>query len=83
MRSPAVGDEIATRYATNKIYTTRAVADAYLQLERALARDGSEADLGGLVADAWTEGYEFGGEKAKRPQKRRVPIPPQTAAPGP
>jgi hypothetical protein len=51
--APAVGDEIATRYPTNKIYTAKAVAKAYPQLERALVRDGSEADLGGLVADAW------------------------------
>src|SRR5258708_16608432 len=56
--SLAVADEIASRYATNKIYTTRAVAEAYPHLERALLRDGSEADLAGLDADAWAEGYE-------------------------
>src|SRR5260370_30494652 len=69
--SLAVADEIASRYATNKIYTTRAVAQAYPHLERALLREGSDADLGGLVADAWAEGYEFGGERTKRPLKRR------------
>jgi hypothetical protein len=73
--SPAVADEIASRYATNKIYTTKSVAEAYPQMERALLRDGSEADLGGLAADAKAEGYEFGGEKVKKPQKRRVVIP--------
>jgi hypothetical protein len=40
-----VADEIATRYATNKIYTTKAVTEAYPQLERALLRDGSEGWL--------------------------------------
>jgi hypothetical protein len=44
---------------TNKIYTTKVVAEAYPQMERALLRDGSEADLGGLAADARAEGYEW------------------------
>jgi hypothetical protein len=79
--SPQVADEIATRYAAKKIYTTQAVALAYPQMERALLRDGSEADLAGLAADAKAEGYEFYGEPAKRPMKRRVVIPAQTGAP--
>jgi len=81
--SPQVADEIATRYATNKIYTTKAVAEAYPQMERALLHDGSEADLGDLAADAEAEGYEFGGDRVKRPMKRRVVIPAQTGAPAP
>lgn len=78
--SPVVADEIATRYATNKIYTTKAVAEAYPQMQRALLRDGSEADLGGLAVDAKAEGYEFGGERVRRPVKRRAPIAGQGAA---
>jgi Phytanoyl-CoA dioxygenase (PhyH) len=54
---------------------TRAV-----QMERALLRDGSEADIRGLAIDAKADGYEFGGEKVKRPVKRRVVIPGQPAA---
>jgi hypothetical protein len=81
--SPQVADEIATRYATNKIYTTRAVALAYPALERELLQAGSEADLAGLAADAKAEGYEFGGEKAKRPMKPRVKIPAQTGTAAP
>jgi hypothetical protein len=34
--APSVADKIAMRYTTNKIYTTRAVADGYPQPEKAL-----------------------------------------------
>ncbi|MDH2400459.1 hypothetical protein QCM77_10990 [Bradyrhizobium sp. SSUT18] len=74
--SPLVADEIAARYATAKIYTTEAVAAAYPQLQRALIRDGSQADLGALAFDAKADGYEFGGERVRRPQKRRLQIVP-------
>ncbi|WP_061026374.1 LPD38 domain-containing protein [Bradyrhizobium sp. CCH5-F6] len=78
--SPVVADEIAARYATAKIYTTDAVAEAYPRLQQALVRDGSDADLGTLAFDAKADGYEFGGDRAKRPQKRRLQIVPKTGA---
>lgn len=67
-----VADEIATRYATAKIYTTDAVAKAYPEMKRLLLRDGSDADLKSLSFDAKSEGYQFDGEAESRPQKRRV-----------
>ncbi len=79
--SPEIGTEIASRYATSRIYTTVAVQKAWPQFRDELVRNGSEADIHGLAIDAKGEGYEFGGERAKRPQKRRVTIQPSTAAP--
>lgn len=76
--SPVVADEIASRYATAKIYTTDAVAAAYPRLQQALVRDGSEADVGTLAFDAKADGFEFGGERVKKPAKRRLQIVPQT-----
>jgi hypothetical protein len=73
--SPVAADEIANRYATNRIYTTNAVAKAYPQMERALLRDGSQADLLGLALDAKAEGYEFSGERVRKPVMRRVVAP--------
>lgn len=75
--SPLVADEITARYATAKIYTTDAVAVAYPQLQRALVRDGSQADLGALAFDAMADGYEFGGERVKKPAKRRLQVVPK------
>lgn len=77
--APSVADEIATRYATNKVYTTQAVAEAYPQLEKALLHDGSEADLRGMALDAKADGYEFGGDRVKRPPRRRIEVAPQAA----
>jgi hypothetical protein len=74
--SPQVADEITTRYATAKIYRTDAVAKAYPEMKSALIRDGSEADLVDLAADAGAEGFEFGGDRVRRPAKRRVTIRP-------
>lgn len=72
--APEVADEIAVRYATAKVYPLKAVTAAYPQLQSALLRDGSEADLSQLQADASANGYEFGAERVTRPQRRRVPI---------
>lgn len=69
---PQVGVEIATRYATKKIYKTDQIAKAYPELSRALLRDGSDADIGNLAADVAAEGPEFDGDRVKKPQKRRV-----------
>ncbi|WFU84836.1 hypothetical protein QA645_19470 [Bradyrhizobium sp. CIAT3101] len=74
--SPIVADEIAARYATAKIYTTDAVAATYPRLRQALVRDGSEADVGALAFDAKADGYEFGGERVRKPAKRRLQIVP-------
>jgi hypothetical protein len=74
--SPEVANEIATRYATGKIYTTASVQQAWPILRDELARHGSEADVADLAMDAKAEGYEFGGDRVKRPQKRRVTIQP-------
>lgn len=68
--SPAAADEISTRYATAKIYKTDLVAKAYPAIRDALLQQGSEADLSQYVE----RDYEFGGERVKKPQKRRVPI---------
>jgi hypothetical protein len=77
--SPTVADEIAARYATSKIYTTDAVAAAYPELQRSLVTEGSEADVAGLAFDAHADGYEFGGERVKKPPKRRLTIQPHAA----
>lgn len=85
--SPMVADEVATRYATGRVYTTRAIAQSYDRLRDEVIRNGSQADVGDMAADARSEGYEFGGERVRKPQKRRVvipaqvPLPPAVAAP--
>lgn len=73
-QSAAVGTEIATRYATAKIYTTDAVAKAWPKLRDEVVKNGSEADVRGLAFDAKGDGWEFGGDKAKKPPKRRLPV---------
>lgn len=78
--SPAAADEIATRYATGKIYTTKAVADVWPQIERRLLTDAGQATLSDLTADVVAEGYEFGAERVKKPARRRIEIP-RTVAP--
>lgn len=74
--SAPVADEIATRYATAKIYRTASVAAGYSKLEKELLASGSEADVSGIAADAEADGYEFGGDRVKKQVKRRVQIPP-------
>jgi len=80
--SPEVADEIATRYATAKIYQTPAIRAAWPRLRDELLRNGTNADLGTLVFDARSEGYQFAGARSKKPPVRRAPIVP-TAAPAP
>lgn len=79
--APEVANEIATRYATAKIYTTQSVAKAYPALQRELLRNGSDADLSDLAFSAQEEGFAFGAERVSRPQKRRIAIPPGARAP--
>jgi hypothetical protein len=77
--SPEVANEIATRYATAKIYTTDAVRQAWPILRDEVKRHGSDADVRDLAYDAKAEGYEFGGERVKKQQKRRVTVQPAAA----
>lgn len=70
--APAVAEEIATRYATAKIRKTTDIAKIYPDMEKALLQFGSEADIGSLAFDV--DGFEFDGDKARRPGKRRIPI---------
>ncbi len=72
--SPAVADEIATRYATAKIFSTESIRRSWPQLRDQLVRNGTEADIRGLSFDAKAEGYQFGGNRAKRPGITRLPI---------
>jgi hypothetical protein len=75
--SPEVGNEIAARYATSKIYRADAVAKSYAPMQSAVLREGGEADLSNFTDDAQAQGYEFGAERVKRPQKRRIEIRPR------
>ena len=52
---------------------------AYPELQRSLVSEGSEADVAGLAFDAQADGYEFGGERVKKPPKRRLTIEPAAA----
>ena len=70
--SPVVYEEIRTRYATSKIPRTYDVATAYQKMKADLLRNGSGADPGDFV----TGDYEFDGDRAKKPQKRRIEIAP-------
>jgi hypothetical protein len=74
--APEVADEIVTRYATAKIYPTRNVAAAYPKLQAEILARGSEADLSDIQIDVTSDGFEFSGDRVKRPQKRRVPVAP-------
>lgn len=80
--SPDVARELATRYATMKIYSTEAVRDAWPTLKSELLRFGSGADIALLKGDARAAGYEFQGDRVRKPQKRRIPVAPSpTQAP--
>ncbi len=70
--SPEIAAEVATRYATAKIYTTGAVQAAWPTIQSELVRAGSQADIRGAAYEAQGAGYEFGGIRVKRPAKRRV-----------
>lgn len=72
--SPEVGDEVARRYATLKVLPTASIAELWPQMKKRLLQDGSEADVSDLTSDANVVGYEFGGERTKRREKRRGPI---------
>lgn len=77
--SPDVARELATRYATAKIYSTEAVREAWPTLKSELLRFGSGADIAFLKGDARAAGYEFSGDRTRKPQKRRIPVAPSPA----
>lgn len=70
--SPEIAKEVATRYATARIYTTASVQAAWPRLRDELVHNGSDADIKDLSLDAKADGYEFSGERVRRPVKRRV-----------
>ncbi len=74
--SPEAAGELATRYATMKVLPTETVARLWPQAQRQLLADGSQADIHDLGLEAKGDGYAFGGDAVKRPQKRRVSITP-------
>lgn len=72
--SPEVARELATRYATAKIYKTSEVAKVWPRAQTDLVRFGSGADVQGFSYAAKQAGYEFDGTGVRKPAKRRVPI---------
>lgn len=77
--SPEIADEIATRYATAKVYSFDAVRDNWPQMQSELASYGTDARLGAATVRIKGAGYEFHGTKAKRPGPVRQPIGPAAA----
>ncbi|WP_448150022.1 LPD38 domain-containing protein [Labrys miyagiensis] len=72
--SPAAGTELATRYATAKIYKSDVVAKAWPEVERNLLADGSLADISSYAIDAKSDGYAFDGDRVTKAGKRRIMI---------
>lgn len=83
--SPVAAAELATRYATNRILPTETVAKLWPEAQRRLLADGTQAEIRDLALDAKADGWAFGGEAVRKPQRRRVPItpgaPPPASAP--
>jgi hypothetical protein len=81
---PAIADELAARYATERIYKTDEIAKAWPQAQRRLLREGGDADLRDLAVDVRSEGPAFEGQRVRHAQRtRRIEIPalpPETAA---
>lgn len=69
--SPDAADEIARRYATNRVLPTDTVARAWPDARQQILAKGSEADLADAMVDATLGGYEFGGDRVKRRGKHR------------
>lgn len=77
--SPNVAQEIATRYATAKIYSAAAVQEAWPILRDEVTTRGSDANIKGLAARVRGQGFEFGGVRAKKPGPIRLQITPEAA----
>ena len=80
-QSPEAGAELATRYATNKILTTEAVAKAWPEAQKRLLADGTDAEIRDLSIDAKAEGWAFDGDAVRKPKPRRAPIIPGAPLP--
>lgn len=72
--SPEVGNEIAKRYATAKIYKSAAIANEYNNLKTTILQGGTSADLGEITNKIVGEGYEFGAERVKRQYRRKIEV---------
>ena len=72
--SPEVAAEVSRRYATGKVLPAASVAEVWPEARKRLLQDGSEADLSDLTSDANAAGYEFGGERTSKREKRRKAI---------
>lgn len=77
--SPAIADELQTRYASSKIYTEAAVQRNWPELKKRLAEEGSDASLIDLKADAKGDGYELEGIRQKK-AKQIYTVPGRSAA---
>ncbi len=77
--SPAVADEIATRYSTAKIYSFDAIREAWPELRQEITRYGTDANIRSLTSHTKARGYEFQAPRAKKPPVIRQPIAPQPA----
>ena len=65
--SPAVAQEIRNRYATAKVYSFDAVREAWPTMQKELVQYGSQANIRGEVSRIRSAGYDFAGQRAKRP----------------
>lgn len=81
--SPNVAEEIATRYATAKVYDARAVQEAWPTIRDEIMTYGTDANIKGVGARARGAGTQFSGIKAKKPGVLRVPIGAAPAQPNP
>lgn len=80
-QAPDAAAELATRYATNKILPTDTVAKLWPEAQRRLLADGTQAEIHDLALDAKSDGWAFGGEAVRRPQRRRISIDPGAPPP--
>lgn len=72
--SPNIAEEIATRFATAKIYKMEAVQEAWPSIRDEIMTYGTDANIKGVGARARGQGFQFSGIKAKKPGVLRVPI---------
>lgn len=70
--SPEVADEVANRYATEKIYKSSVVAENYPAFKSILLSGGSDANVTNITSIIKAQGYEFGTlvRRTKKPIRR-------------
>ncbi len=76
---PKAANEIATRYATNKVMQETAVARMWPDVRRRVLQ-GDAAGVKGLAAEAKAGGYEFGAARVKKPSKPLIKVRPSPDA---